>query len=43
MPFLLSPARLDAMLREDAPFGDMTAGLGIGDRPGRARCAPAGR
>src|SRR3982751_3967311 len=37
MPFLLSPARLDSMLREDAPFGDMTTlALGIGERPGRA-------
>lgn len=37
MPFTLSTARLDAMLREDAPFGDMTTrALGIADRPGRA-------
>lgn len=37
MPFLLSPARLEAMLREDAPYGDMTTlGLGIGALPGRA-------
>lgn len=37
MPFTLSPVRLDAMLREDAPFGDMTMqALGIGDQPGRA-------
>ncbi|MDO9713054.1 ModD protein [Paracraurococcus lichenis] len=37
MPFLLPDARLDAMLREDAPYGDMTTlALSIGDRPGRA-------
>ncbi|TCZ63516.1 ModD protein [Roseicella aquatilis] len=37
MPFTLSPVRLDALLREDAPFGDMTTlALGIGDQPGRA-------
>jgi molybdenum transport protein len=37
MPFLLSDARLEALLREDAPYGDMTTlGLGIGTRPGRA-------
>lgn len=36
MPFLLPDARLEALLREDAPYGDMTTlGLGIGDRPGR--------
>lgn len=38
MPFQLPNSRLDAMLREDAPYGDMTVlALGIGDMPGRAR------
>lgn len=37
MPFIIPIARLDAMLREDAPYGDMTTlGLGIRDMPGRA-------
>ncbi len=37
MPFLLSTARLEAMLFEDAPLGDMTTlGLGIGDQRGKA-------
>lgn len=37
MPFTISAARLDALLREDAPFGDMTTlALGIGGQPGRA-------
>jgi molybdenum transport protein len=38
MPFTLTSARLDAMLREDAPYGDMTTlALGIGGIAGQAR------
>jgi molybdenum transport protein len=38
MPFTLPTARLDAMLREDAPYGDMTTlALGIGGIAGQAR------
>jgi molybdenum transport protein len=37
MPFPIPDDRLAAMLREDAPYGDLTTrGLGIGDRKGRA-------
>jgi molybdenum transport protein len=37
MPFTLSDTRLEAMLREDAPYGDMTTlALGVGGTPGRA-------
>ncbi len=37
MPFLIATTTLEALLREDAPQGDMTTlGLGLGDRPGRA-------
>jgi molybdenum transport protein len=37
MTFLISNARLDAMLREDAPYGDLTTqALGIGDERGQA-------
>lgn len=37
MPFMLPQSRLEAMLREDAPYGDMTVlALGIGTLPGRA-------
>ncbi|WP_149537341.1 ModD protein [Siccirubricoccus phaeus] len=36
MNFPLPDARLAALLAEDAPYGDLTtAGLGIGERPGR--------
>lgn len=37
MPYLLPDDRLLAMLREDAPYGDLTTrGLGIGERRGTA-------
>lgn len=37
MPFLISDSRLDAMLREDVPYGDLTTrGIGIAERKGRA-------
>src|SRR4051812_24537010 len=37
MSFVLSNARLLAMLEEDVPYGDITtAGLGIGEKRGRA-------
>lgn len=37
MTFLISNARLDAMLREDAPYGDLTTqALGIGEERGQA-------
>lgn len=37
MPFPIADARLDAMLAEDAPFGDLTTlGLGIASQRGRA-------
>ena len=37
MPFLLADDRLQAMLREDVPYGDLTTlGLGIGLRRGQA-------
>ncbi len=37
MPFTLSTARLEAMLEEDAPYGDLTTlGLGLTGKPGRA-------
>lgn len=37
MTFLISTARLDAMLREDAPYGDLTtSALGIGAERGQA-------
>ena len=37
MPYLLPDERLLAMLREDAPYGDLTTrGLGIGERRGTA-------
>ena len=33
---MLSDARLDELLAQDAPYGDLTTeALGIGDRPGR--------
>lgn len=37
MPFTLSTARLEAMLEEDAPYGDLTTlGLALMGKPGRA-------
>jgi molybdenum transport protein len=37
MTFLISTARLEAMLREDAPYGDLTTlALGIGETRGQA-------
>ena len=37
MPFLISAARLETILGEDAPYGDMTtSALGIGAQPGVA-------
>lgn len=42
MSFTLSMARLEAMLREDVPYGDLTTlGLGIAETPGRATLAAA--